>query len=66
VLNQLTVHTVFGAPSRAWAYAVRAFAAGALDPAAVITHEVELDDVAEAFRLLADPHSGAVKVLLRP
>jgi 2-desacetyl-2-hydroxyethyl bacteriochlorophyllide A dehydrogenase len=66
VLNQITVHTVFGAPSRAWSYAVRAFASGALDPIAVITHELELDDVANAFRLLADPAAGAVKVLLRP
>jgi threonine dehydrogenase-like Zn-dependent dehydrogenase len=66
VLGQVTVHTVFGAPSRAWSHAVRAFAAGALDPAAVMTHELALDDVAEAFGLLADERSGAVKVLLKP
>lgn len=66
VLNQITVHTVFGAPSRAWAHAVRAFASGALDPTVLITHEVGLDDVAEAFSLLADRDAGAVKVLLRP
>ena len=66
VLGEITVHTVFGAPPRAWTHAVRAFAAGALDPAALITHEVALDDAAEAFRLLADPDAGAVKVLLRP
>jgi 2-desacetyl-2-hydroxyethyl bacteriochlorophyllide A dehydrogenase len=66
VLNQITVHTVFGAPSRAWSYAVRAFASGALDPTTVITHELDLDDVTTAFRLLADPTAGAVKVLLRP
>jgi 2-desacetyl-2-hydroxyethyl bacteriochlorophyllide A dehydrogenase len=66
VLNQVTVHTVFGAPSRAWSYAVRTFASGALDPAAVVTHEVGLDDVSEAFRLLGDPAAGTVKVLLRP
>jgi 2-desacetyl-2-hydroxyethyl bacteriochlorophyllide A dehydrogenase len=66
VLGQITVHTVFGAPSRAWTHAVRAFAAGVLDPAVVMTHEVALDEVAEAFGLLADERSGAVKVLLRP
>ena len=66
VLRQLTVHTVFGAPSRAWSHAVRAFVCGALDPALLVTHELPLDDVAEAFRLLADPAAGAVKVLLRP
>lgn len=66
VLDELTVHTVFGAPSRAWSHAVRAFTAGAIDPAAVISHEVALDDVADALRVLADPRANAVKVLLRP
>jgi threonine dehydrogenase-like Zn-dependent dehydrogenase len=60
------VHTVFGAPSRAWSHAVRAFASGALDPAAVITHELPLAEAPAAFDLLADPAAGAVKVLLRP
>lgn len=66
VTGEITVHTVFGAPSRAWTHAVRAFASGALDPAPLITHEVGLDDVTDAFRLLADPSAGAVKVLLHP
>jgi len=66
VLNQITLHTVFGASSRAWAHAVRAFASGALDPSLVITHEVGLDDVSQAFSLLADRQAGAVKVLLHP
>ena len=66
VVNQITLYTVFGAPSRAWSHAVRAFVSGVLDPAMLITHEVPLDDVTEAFRLLADPAAGAVKVLLRP
>ncbi|MQA11765.1 MAG: alcohol dehydrogenase catalytic domain-containing protein [Pseudonocardiaceae bacterium] len=66
VLGQVTVHPVFGAPSRAWSHAVRAFSSGALDPSLIVTHEVALDDVAEAFRVLADPAAGAVKVLLRP
>lgn len=66
VVNQVTVHTVFGAPSRAWSHAVRAFVSGVLDPAMLITHEIALDDVTEAFRVLGDPAAGAVKVLLRP
>ncbi len=66
VLNQVSVLPVFGAPSRAWSHAVRAFTAGALDLAAVITHELPLDEARAAFDLLADPRAGAVKVLLRP
>ncbi|WP_394846971.1 alcohol dehydrogenase catalytic domain-containing protein [Pendulispora brunnea] len=66
VLREITVHTVFGAPSRAWAHAVRAFASGILDPSPIITHEVPLDDVTEAFRILTDSSARAVKVLLRP
>jgi threonine dehydrogenase-like Zn-dependent dehydrogenase len=45
---------------------VRAFASGALDPAAVITHELPLAEARGAFDLLADPRASAVKVLLRP
>jgi 2-desacetyl-2-hydroxyethyl bacteriochlorophyllide A dehydrogenase len=66
VVNQITVHTVFGASSGAWAHAVRAFASGAIDPTPLITHEVGLDDVSQAFQLLADRQAGAVKVLLHP
>jgi len=66
VLNQVTVHTVFGAPSRAWSHAVRAFTAGLLDPAPLITHEIRLDDAAEAFRVLREERVKAVKVLLHP
>jgi threonine dehydrogenase-like Zn-dependent dehydrogenase len=66
VLDEITVHTVFGAPSRAWSHAVRAFVAGALDPAVVVTHELPLDQVGDAFALLADEQAGAIKVLLRP
>jgi 2-desacetyl-2-hydroxyethyl bacteriochlorophyllide A dehydrogenase len=66
VLSQITVHTVFGAPSRAWSHAVRAFTSGILDPALIITDEFDLDDVADAMRLLARKTPGTVKVLLRP
>lgn len=66
VLNQTTVYTVFGAPSRAWTHAVRAFAAGILDPAPLITHDLALEDAAEAFRVLREERASAVKVLLHP
>ncbi|MFJ4845009.1 MULTISPECIES: zinc-binding dehydrogenase [unclassified Streptomyces] len=66
VVRQLTVHTVFGAPPAAWAHTVRAFGAGVLTPAPLITHELPLEDYAGALGLLAgrDPKVG--KVLLRP
>lgn len=66
VLGEITVHTVFGAPPRAWSHAVRAFAAGVLDPGLLVTHEVPLDNPAEAFRILTEERPTAVKVLLRP
>jgi 2-desacetyl-2-hydroxyethyl bacteriochlorophyllide A dehydrogenase len=66
VLGEITVHTVFGAPSRAWDHAVRAFATGVLDPGLLVTHEVPLDDPAEAFRILTEERPTVVKVLLRP
>jgi 2-desacetyl-2-hydroxyethyl bacteriochlorophyllide A dehydrogenase len=66
VLGEIAVHTVFGAPSRAWAHAVRAFAAGVLDPGILITHEVPLDNPAEAFRILTEERPAVVKILLKP
>lgn len=66
VLDGLTVTAVFGAPSRAWVHAVRAFATGVLDPSVLVTHEYALEDVGEALRVVADPAAGAGKVLLHP
>ena len=55
---------VFGAPSRAWVHTVRAFAAGLLDPTPLITHELPLSEIREAFRVMTDdPAVG--KILLR-
>jgi 2-desacetyl-2-hydroxyethyl bacteriochlorophyllide A dehydrogenase len=65
VTQAVTVFNVFGAPSRAWVHTVRAFAAGLLDATALITHELALTEIREAFRVLAeDPAVG--KILLRP
>lgn len=65
-LSQLTVRSVFGAPSSAWSYAVRAFTAGLLDPAPLITHEFPLERFAEAVALVGSGDPGTGKVLLRP
>ncbi|MGW1227690.1 zinc-dependent alcohol dehydrogenase [Streptomyces sp. NPDC001478] len=65
-VSQLTVRSVFGASSASWAYAVRAFTAGLLDPAALITHEFPLERFADAVALVGGGGAGTGKVLLRP
>ncbi|MEV7423506.1 MULTISPECIES: zinc-dependent alcohol dehydrogenase [unclassified Streptomyces] len=65
-LHQLTVRSVFGAPSAAWSYAVRAFTTGLLDPAPLITHEFPLERFGEAVALVGGGDAGTGKVLLRP
>ncbi|WP_104433853.1 zinc-dependent alcohol dehydrogenase [Kineococcus xinjiangensis] len=66
VTSQVHVLTVFGAPTRAWAYAVRAFKQGILDPSVIVTHEFGIEQAEEALALLGDRSSGALKVLLHP
>ncbi|MFI1950900.1 zinc-binding dehydrogenase [Streptomyces xinghaiensis] len=65
-MRQITVHTVFGAPPAAWAYAVRAFGTGLLNPASLITHEFAWEEYADAVALVGGGDPGAGKVLLRP
>ncbi|PRW63183.1 zinc-dependent alcohol dehydrogenase [Actinopolyspora mortivallis] len=62
VLSQLTVHTVFGAPSHAWVHAVSSFTSGALDPGVIVTEEFGLEEAERALRSL----ERNVKTLLRP
>jgi threonine dehydrogenase-like Zn-dependent dehydrogenase len=62
----LTILTVFGAPPRAWDLAVTAMARGDLDTGVLVTHEMSLADVADAFQLLDNPPHGLGKILLRP
>ncbi|MFI1965214.1 zinc-binding dehydrogenase [Streptomyces pathocidini] len=64
-MRQLTVRSVFGAPSAAWAYAVRAFRTGLLDPAPLITHEFPLEEYARAIALVGSGDPKVGKVLLR-
>lgn len=66
VLSQITVHTVFGAPSRAWTHAVQAFATGVLDPTRIISRTLDLEDAGEALRILAEERERTIKVLLHP
>ena len=66
VVRQLTVHTVFGAPTTAWSHAVRAFNAGFLDTATLISHELPLEEYAGAVKLLGSRDGSVGKVLLRP
>ncbi|NLU71643.1 alcohol dehydrogenase catalytic domain-containing protein [Streptomyces sp. HNM0575] len=65
-VSQLTVRSVFGAPPAAWSYAVRAFGAGLLDPAPLITHELPLEGFGEAVALVGSGDPSVGKVLLRP
>ncbi len=65
-LSQLTVRSVFGASSAAWSHAVRAFTAGLLDPAPLITHEFPLERFADAVALVGSGDPATGKVLLRP
>lgn len=64
VAAAVTVHTVFGAPSRAWTHAVRAFTAGVLRPEPLISDELTLDRAGLTLRPDSPTPSG--KVLLRP
>lgn len=64
--GQLTVSSVFGASSAAWAYAVRVFAMGRLNLASLITHELDLTEFGDAVRLLDGTRDDVGKVLLRP
>ncbi len=66
VTRQLTVSSVFGAPSSAWTAAVRAFDTGVLDPAPLVTHELPLEDYGDALALLAEGRPDVGKILLRP
>ncbi|UGQ10855.1 alcohol dehydrogenase catalytic domain-containing protein [Yinghuangia sp. ASG 101] len=66
VVRRLDVRTVFGATPAAWAHAVRAFAAGLLDPSHLVTHRFPVTEFARAIELVGadDPEVG--KVLLFP
>ncbi|MEB3368923.1 zinc-dependent alcohol dehydrogenase [Saccharopolyspora mangrovi] len=66
VLSEVTVHTVFGASPRAWNHAVRAFAAGVLQPEKLISRQFSITEAAEALRVLSTERDDVVKILLGP
>ena len=65
-LGQLRVQGGFAASPAAWRWMVSLYASGQFDPAPLITHRYPLAKVAAALETLADPASGAVKVLVTP
>jgi 2-desacetyl-2-hydroxyethyl bacteriochlorophyllide A dehydrogenase len=66
VERQLTVTSVFGAPSAAWTHAVRVFASGLLDLGALVTHELPLEAYPDAVALLGQGGEDVGKIILRP
>jgi 2-desacetyl-2-hydroxyethyl bacteriochlorophyllide A dehydrogenase len=66
VTAAVQLKAVFGAPSAAWVHAVRAFAAGVLDPGPLVGRTFALEDVESAFAALDSPDREDVKVLLQP
>ncbi|MER6115716.1 alcohol dehydrogenase catalytic domain-containing protein [Streptomyces sp. NPDC001743] len=66
VKRQLTVRSVCGAPSRAWALAVGAFVSGRLTPGRLITHTFGLEEYGRAVALVDSGQPAVGKVLLRP
>ncbi|MEU7071317.1 alcohol dehydrogenase catalytic domain-containing protein [Streptomyces narbonensis] len=65
-VSQLELRSVFGASSAAWADAVRAFTAGLLAPAPLVTHTFPLERFGEALALVGGGAPGTGKVLLHP
>lgn len=66
VTGELAVHSVFGAPAAAWTHAVRAFAAGVVDPGLIITAEFGIDEAGHALHTLGQRRSDTVKIVLHP
>ncbi|OLT43974.1 dehydrogenase [Saccharomonospora sp. CUA-673] len=66
VVRRLDVRTVFGAPPRAWAHAVRAYRIGLLRTEPLITHRLPLERADEAIALAGSGDPAVGKVLLMP
>ncbi|GER89194.1 dehydrogenase [Dictyobacter vulcani] len=65
VLNQITVHGVFGASSAAWNYAIQLLKNGSLQLANLISHRFSLDEYDSALDALILRHNRAVKVIIK-
>jgi 2-desacetyl-2-hydroxyethyl bacteriochlorophyllide A dehydrogenase len=66
VERQLTLTSVFGASSAAWAHAVRVFTSGLLDLGPLVTHELPLEAYPDAVALLGQGGEDVGKIILRP
>ncbi|MFL6057187.1 MAG: zinc-binding dehydrogenase [Actinoallomurus sp.] len=64
--RQLTVTSVFGASSAAWAHAVRAFTTGLFALGPLVTHELPLEDYPDAVALLGQGGDDVGKIVLKP
>jgi threonine dehydrogenase-like Zn-dependent dehydrogenase len=69
-LNQLVTRNLavvgsLGSPG-VWERTIALLAAGRLDPLPIITHRFPLDQVAQAFGVVADRATGAVKAMVMP
>jgi L-iditol 2-dehydrogenase len=65
-LGHLRVQGVFAASRAAWQWLVSLYADGLFDPVDLLTHRFDLDRVEEAFAVLSDRESGALKVIVEP
>jgi threonine dehydrogenase-like Zn-dependent dehydrogenase len=65
-LNQLRVQGGFAASRAAWRWVAGLYADGVLDPAPLVTHRFDLEQVSAAFAALTAPDGNAVKILVRP
>lgn len=65
-VRELHVHGVFGAHTGAWSEAVRRFAVGELDLAALVSHRFSLDEFGQALETAGAHAPGTGKVLVVP
>jgi L-iditol 2-dehydrogenase len=65
VVRDLTVRGSLGSPN-VWPAVIRLVETGAVQPSAVVSHELALADAEEAFRLAAGRRPGVRKILVRP
>jgi L-iditol 2-dehydrogenase len=61
-LGSLRIQGVFGASRSAWRWLLELYGAGLFAPEVLITHRFGLDQVGDAFAVLADLDAGALKV----
>jgi threonine dehydrogenase-like Zn-dependent dehydrogenase len=63
-LGSLRIQGVFGASRAAWRWLLELYGAGQFVPEALITHRFGLDQVTDAFSVLSNLDTGALKVVV--